>query len=98
MVLQRVESLLCAADRSREGICAVGFEPNPSHEEALRELQAAYNKCGWRTDVFTGTAVAVEDGVAVLELDKRPQSIGATLVAGTIPEVSDAHDGAVTAS
>ena len=43
-------------------ICAVGFEPNPSHTKYLKEIETSYNKCGWRVMFFTETAVSNREG------------------------------------
>ena len=43
-------------------ICAVGFEPNPRHTKYLKEIEASYNKCGWKVKFFTETAVSNYDG------------------------------------
>ena len=45
-------------------ICAVGFEPNPNHENTLKELNGAYDKCNWRVIILTKTAVSDQDGTS----------------------------------
>jgi hypothetical protein len=39
-------------------VCSVGFEPNPRHTAALKDLEKSYNECGWRVKFFTKTAVS----------------------------------------
>lgn len=46
-----------------------GFEPNPAHAPALRELMAHYKALGWRVHVFTGVAASTIDGEAKFYLD-----------------------------
>jgi hypothetical protein len=50
-------------------LCAVGFEPNPTHAPALTALQEAYKEHGWRVHFFTGVAVSTIDGEAHFHLD-----------------------------
>ena len=50
-------------------ICAVGFEPNPSHTKYLKEIETSYNKCGWRVMFFTETAVSNREGNATFYTD-----------------------------
>ena len=42
-------------------VCAVGWEPNPTHTERLQNLSDAYNKCGFRTIIYTETGVDVRN-------------------------------------
>ena len=44
--------------RNSSQVCAVGFEPNPVHEDHLLRTAGAYNKCGWRVLFHTRTGVA----------------------------------------
>ena len=44
--------------RNSSQVCAVGFEPNPVHEDHLLQTAAAYDKCGWRALFHTRTGVA----------------------------------------
>jgi len=50
-------------------MCVVGFEPNPHHTAKLQELEAAYNKKGWRVKIFTETAIALQDGTEFFYFD-----------------------------
>ena len=43
-------------------VCAVGFEPNPSHTATLKEIEEAFSSCGWRAYFFTQTAVSNYSG------------------------------------
>ena len=45
-----------------EFICAVGFEPNPSHAAQLIDIQSSFGKCGWRAYFFVKTAVSTYSG------------------------------------
>ena len=45
-------------------VCAVGFEPNPHHTKILQNIQSVYNKCEWKTKIFTTTAAAHCYGMA----------------------------------
>ena len=51
-------------------MCAVGFEPNPRHAERLTEIEAAYNKCGWRVKFFTSTGVSDKNGEGTFFTDE----------------------------
>lgn len=65
-------------------LCAVGFEPNPAHTEALRKLQAVYKKRKWRVYFFTGTAASTVDGETDFYIDgeapERYRMPGSSLV------------------
>ena len=50
--------------RDPKEVCAVGWEPNPTHSEHLKGLEAAYNKCGWRLTINTETGVGAHNSVA----------------------------------
>lgn len=47
--------------RDKSQVCAVGWEPNPTHTERLQNLSDAYNKCGFRTIIYTETGVDVRN-------------------------------------
>ena len=55
-----------SANRLKEGnqdkVCAIGFEPNFQHTKYLKELEKAYNQCGWKVKIFTETAVSDHNG------------------------------------
>lgn len=53
-------------DLDRKWTCAVGFEPNPRHEEGLRALQQSCASCGWKVQFFTRTAAWNTIGQSVL--------------------------------
>ena len=44
-------------------VCAVGWEPNPTHTDHLRGLETAYNKCGWRVLINTATGVGARNQI-----------------------------------
>ena len=44
-------------------LCAIGFEMNPAHTARLKSLEELYDRCGYRTYIFTETAVSTFDGV-----------------------------------
>jgi hypothetical protein len=51
------------ADGTRnETVCAIGFEPNPRHSPALKEIESAHRTCGWRTHFYTEVAAAHDYG------------------------------------
>ena len=50
-------------------ICAVGFEPNPRHAAALKEIEESFTSCGWRAYFFTETAVSNYSGTAEFYTD-----------------------------
>ena len=39
-------------------VCAVGIEPNSHHTKYLKRIEKGYNKCGWRVNLMTETAVS----------------------------------------
>lgn len=43
-------------------ICAVGFEPNAHHTQALKDIEQAHRACGWRSHFYTETAAAHDYG------------------------------------
>ena len=45
-------------ERGDSYICAVGFEPNSKLSSYLKQVESAYNKCGWRVKFLTETAVS----------------------------------------
>ena len=49
--------------------CAVGFEPNKNLASGLKDLESSYNKCGWRTTIYTQTGVDIAAGKAKVILD-----------------------------
>ena len=49
--------------RNNQEICAVGFEPNPSHTDHLQGMAANYSTCGIRVIMFTETGVSNKDAV-----------------------------------
>ena len=56
------------ADR-RRNVCAVGFEPNPTHSARLTELAERYRSLGWRTFVNVQTAAATSSGNTTFYFD-----------------------------
>lgn len=53
---------------STTGLCALGMEPNPNHQERLAAVEAAYLKKGWNVH-FYPFAAAFEDGIAEFEVN-----------------------------
>ena len=51
-------------------ICAVGFEPNPGHTKYLKEVEASYNKCGYKVTFLTETAASQYKGEATFYSDE----------------------------
>ena len=51
-------------------ICAVGFEPNPGHTKYLKEVEASYNKCGYKVTFLTETAASQYEGEATFYSDE----------------------------
>ena len=64
---------------SLNSVCTVGFEPNPASESRLRQLQAAYSRCGWRVHFFARTAASNADGEATLRVFLNMSDTGATI-------------------
>ena len=52
-------------------ICVVGFEPNPAHTKYLKEVEASYNKCGYKVKFLTETAVSGFNGKAMYYSDEN---------------------------
>ena len=50
-------------------VCAIGFEPNPTHRKRLRQLETAYKQCGWKVKIFTDTAVSDHEGITTFYTD-----------------------------
>ena len=46
--------------RNNSGLCALGFEPNPKHQERLKKLEKKYNEQGWKVHFFP-YAISDED-------------------------------------
>ena len=63
--------LLHHRDRDWSKICAIGFEPNPKHEDRLKKLKNAYLKCGWKIKIFTKTAVSDKNGITTFYSDEN---------------------------
>jgi len=63
-------------------VCAIGFEPNPKHTKGLKDLQNAYEKCGWKTKFHTKTAAAHSYGLATFysDADEKNYEWGASIV------------------
>jgi len=79
--------LFCRRQRNASQVCAVGFEPNPSHEPVLRALQTHFSKCGFKTHFFTSTAASDEEKAdAAFFTDGQGQYLesGGTVVADNL--------------
>ena len=59
-------------------LCAFGFEASPRHTKRLQQLQACYQKQGWRARFFTETAVSDVNGNATFFLAR--DQLAASLV------------------
>jgi len=46
----------------KDTVCAVGFEPNPHHTKILKDIEHAYQKCGWNVNFMTETGVSNKNG------------------------------------
>ena len=64
-------------DSSKNGrvVCAVGFEPNSHHTQYLKEVESAYNKCGWRVKMITETAASDHNGITRFYTDEAYQNL-----------------------
>ena len=69
-----------------QSVCAVGFEPNANLARGLKNLEAAYNKCGWKTKFHTETAASHTNGQATFYTDNDAQNNewGASIVKSKI--------------
>jgi len=50
--------------RDAADICTVGFEPNPAHEEHLKQMEDAYATCGIKAIMMTRAGVGAKNKVA----------------------------------
>jgi len=75
---RRIQSL----NSSLPYICAVGFEPNPNHENKLKALNDAYNKCQWKVEIFSKTAVSDQKGATTFFSDHDAKNLewGGTII------------------
>lgn len=60
------------APSSQSGICALGFEPNPTQRPHLTKIEQAYEKNGWNVH-FYPFAAAHDDGSAVFAFDESSE-------------------------
>ena len=69
-----------------QSVCAVGFEPNANLARGLKNLEAAYNKCGWKTKFHTETAASHTNGQATFysDSDHKNYEWGASIVKSKI--------------
>lgn len=58
-----------AEERNRT-VCAIGFEPDPSHTHRLEEVESWYRSGGYCVRIFTQTAIGTQDGPVQLYQDK----------------------------
>ena len=49
-------------------VCAVGWEPNPTHTDHLKGIETAYNKCGWRVIINTATGVGAHKQIGKVRI------------------------------
>jgi hypothetical protein len=53
--------------RNDSGVCAIGFEANPSHSKRLKRLEKCYQEMGWRVHFFAPgvpTKIATSNAIA----------------------------------
>lgn len=60
------------ADFSKTGLCVLGFEPNPAHQEHLEALEQAYEKQGWMAHYYNFAAWSAEGFMAFNASSERP--------------------------
>ena len=72
-------------------ICAVGFEPNPSHTKHLKEIETSYNECGFQVMFFTETAVSNRDGNAAFytDADLKHLEWGSGILSPEVNKIAD---------
>lgn len=58
----------------RENICAIGFEPNPQHDEYLQELETNLKCRKFPVKIFTRMAIHTEDGRMTFYRDTKAPS------------------------
>ena len=65
---------------SKQGLCALGFEPNPKHYKRLQEVEANYSRNGWKVHFFP-FAVSDKDEIVTFYTDDNSlqEDIGATV-------------------
>ena len=65
---------------SKQGLCALGFEPNPKHYKRLQEVEANYSRNGWKVHFFP-LAVSDKDEIVTFYTDDNSiqEDIGATV-------------------
>ncbi len=63
-------------------ICAVGFEMNPRHTQRLNHLKQNYDECGFKTYIFTETAVSTYYGNISFQSDNQlaNHELGASVI------------------
>ena len=55
------ERRLAGLEQTRT-VCAVGIEPNSHHTNYLKRIEKGYQKCGWRANFLTETAISDRTG------------------------------------
>ena len=65
---------------SKQGLCALGFEPNPKHYKRLQEVETNYSRNGWKVHFFP-LAVSDKDEIVTFYTDDNSlqEDIGATV-------------------
>ena len=63
-------------------VCTIGFEPNANLAKGLKDLEVAYNKCGWKTKFYTETAASHTYGQVTFYSDSDDKNFewGASIV------------------
>ena len=49
-------------------MCAVGWEPNPTHTDHLKGLETAYNNCGWKVIINMATGVGAHNQIGKVRI------------------------------
>jgi FkbM family methyltransferase len=58
----------------QSGLCALGLEPNPEHQERLHALEEAYSNKGWRVHFYPFAAWDSEGEMPLNTTSARPMS------------------------
>lgn len=69
-------------EERKRAVCAIGFEPDPSHTRRLQEVESHYRRRGYCVRIFTETAIGTHDGPISLYQDKdvKHQRMGSSIV------------------
>jgi hypothetical protein len=65
--------------RNDSGVCAIGFEANPSHAKRLKGLEKCYQEMGWRVHFFApGVRTKIHTSNAIANIIFTVNSVTAT--------------------